>query len=159
MLNFWLISNDHLTEIYCGSIPPEVMSDNSRWSMRSRAYETEQELMEGEKILNSPCKCCGRIVSAAWSADVATQIVEKNICFDCNIWDERSKRIEENVCIYDGEWYTLGPEEGKGFRGFGGSPFEFLKDGRVLRSTNVWYGGVIPPVWRNKIKDNSIFLK
>jgi hypothetical protein len=160
MYYYWLISDGEKTEIYCGEECSRVLSNGNQWTSRSCSYETEEELMMGEKILPSPCKCCGQMISANWVEEVKEQLIKKNICFNCNIWEVRSRNIQENTCIYDGEWYTIGPEDDRSsFRGFGGKPFEFLKGSKVLRSTNVWYGGKIPDIWRHKIEDNSILLK
>lgn len=149
------------TEIVQSESYPETFTDGTRWSSRSRGYDTKEALLKGEGILDKPCVCCGSLVSTNYVEDMKAQLIRKNMCFACNVWDERSRNIKKNNIIANYTWYTLGDEDGTGpFRGFGGNQFQFLKNDDVLiTSTNVWYGGEIPPRWRDKIPNNAILIK
>jgi len=67
--------------------------------------------------------------------------------------------LDETAVIINGRCYHIGDEDSKSyFRGFGGALFiiEFF-DGRVVRTTNLWENGVIPP--RYRVPDNARFRK
>jgi hypothetical protein len=67
----------------------------------------------------------------------------------------------EGVVIENHCWFSVGDEAAKGMRGFGGYRFEFqpLDGGPVLVSTNMWFGGAIPPAFRDRIPDTHKMLK
>lgn len=58
--------------------------------------------------------------------------------------------------VADGAHYRIGPEDAQGFRGFGGAAWIVrFYDGRVVRTTNLWHQGEIPPAWRGLLPDNA----
>ena len=82
---------------------------------------------------------------------------------------ERYDRLREEpdkVLIVNHQFYTLGP----GNRGgFGGREIKFQRIegkqfngktmlGEVETTRDLWYSGVIPPAWRDRLPDNAIFL-
>lgn len=72
---------------------------------------------------------------------------------------DRVAKGDPNVCIIDGYVYTVGDESSKStFRGFAGREFfiEFT-DGRKVRTTNLWAGGTVSPVFRKYLPDNAKF--
>jgi len=85
-------------------------------------------------------------------------------CFKDAFWLEK---IEDKdvLTIINGECYHVGDEQSKSsFRGFDGSRFiiKYIdgdKKDKVIVTTNLWYNGVIPDKFRDKLKDNAIFCK
>lgn len=78
-------------------------------------------------------------------------------------WEKRIASLasgRENVVIENHCWFTVGDPGMKGERGFGGYRFEFqpLDGGPLLVSTNMWFGGVIPPAFRERIPDTHTML-
>lgn len=156
---WYLCSNHEQTEIIESSSTPKMLSNGGLWTYRSCGYPTKYELIKGQAVLDMPCVVCNKLIHAHFSEPVKSQMIKKNMCFSCNLWDERSRDIKDNTVIANGHWYTIGDEDSKNsFRGFGGSKFQFLKDGKLITSTNVWSGGDIPLIWRDKIPDNSILI-
>lgn len=79
-------------------------------------------------------------------------------------WEKRIAALaagRENVVIENHCWFTVGDENAKGMRGFGGHRFEFrpLDGGLLLVSTNMWFGGAIPPVFRDRIPDTHKMIR
>jgi hypothetical protein len=91
-------------------------------------------------------------VHGPWT-DNSDDLWEKNIA---DLAKGRDNVVIENHC-----WFTVGDEGASGMRGFGGHRFEFrpLDGGLLLVSTNMWFGGAIPPVFRDRIPDTHKMLK
>lgn len=86
-------------------------------------------------------------------------IEENGECFECSIWRERLPLVgKPNIAIIDGTFYTIGDENEKGSRGFGGDKFVIrFKDGREVTTTNLWCGGEISEHWKSQFPDNADF--
>lgn len=68
-------------------------------------------------------------------------------------WERRLAGDRSRVVIARHCWFTVGPG-GRG--GFGGHRFRFTplsESGREVVSNDMWFGGVIPPAWRERIPD------
>jgi hypothetical protein len=79
-------------------------------------------------------------------------------------WEKRIASLAKgrgSVVIENHCWFTIGDASARGMRGFGGHRFEFqpLDGGAVLVSTNMWFGGVIPPAFRERIPDTHKMIK
>ena len=91
----------------------------------------------------------------------AKDMVRRCMCFGCNLWTERlALRNNSNFVVANGSMYTIGDENAKGyFRGFGGHPVTInFNDGRVVKSTNLWHGGSIPPEFKNEYPNNATLV-
>jgi hypothetical protein len=111
--------------------------------------------------MNKPCICCGDPIVCHFYDYINLQLIKKQMCFVCNIWDERSKmsdRDRKNIVIADGRWYTIS-EDHVGEPGFSGAEFKFQVGNDVIASRNVWFGGDIPAHFRDKIKDNAVLIE
>jgi hypothetical protein len=159
----WYYCSDHRDRyeaIFETDIHPSITPGGNFWTSTSRPYSTLDELVEGECIQPEPCKCCGRLVSAHYVQDVKEEMIRKNLCFECNIWDERE--VNENTMIVDEGMYTVHPMGSTGIcgsKGFGGALFTFIKDGKTIESDNVWFGGDVPPEWRHKFPNNASIVQ
>lgn len=131
------------------------------YSSISPGYDTEEELRERQKILDEPCKCCGSPFGTTYHEPIDSKLRELNICFSCNFWYDKMKM--KNRIIINGTMYGdggNGKTDAIGFKGHGGREFkiEFLEDGRILETNNLWCNGDIPQIFRDKFPDNAKFL-
>lgn len=71
-------------------------------------------------------------------------------------WQEK---ISLNGVRIEGNHYTVGDENAKGMRGFGGVKFRIkFNDGTVVTTTNLWHQGKIPTPLQNELPNNAIFV-
>lgn len=155
----WYICKDNegYQAIFESDIRPEC--SHGMWTSTSSGFKTLDELIEINQILKDPCCICGNWIESHYYEDVRKQLIAKNMCHSCNIWDERSRILHlPNKLVVEGCLYTIGDENPSLMRGFGGRKFTFIKDDKVIESTNVWYGGVIPDIWKNKFPNNAIAI-
>lgn len=111
------------------------------------------------------CKICGDIVNYDNFVDDVAKVMKENcLCFSCQLWKERADKLQNEDKylhpIIDGTYYTVGDEDSKEtyFRGFSGARFQIeFNDGHKLISTNLWCGGDIPEVWKDKLSNNARF--
>ena len=85
------------------------------------------------------------------------------MCFSCDFWRERYEYDQSHPgegLVIDGTHYYIEDENSNSaFRGFGGAKFIIqYNDGRVVKTTNLWCQGEVPPEWRDKFPDNAKFL-
>lgn len=89
-------------------------------------------------------------------------------------WEPRAKAVRDNpdgYLIVNHQFYTLGSGNGGGFGGRKiryqrriemTGPLDDENSGFVYSETeetrDLWYGGVIPPAWRDRLPDNAVFL-
>lgn len=126
--------------------------------------------MMGEDTVScKECKQRGELSN--WAESYQKVLKERELCFDCNLWAEKIEEIEHGKTFYitdKFDCYSLGPEpseaswkRNKGGLGFGGSRFEFeLHADREhhIVSHNVWYGGVVPEHFRDRLKVNCTII-
>lgn len=96
------------------------------------------------------------------------------------IWQDRLDKLRDRNLIVNHKFYSIGLEERdvKGVLqpggGFGGALVRFQRinwvgtpgepgayryySGKVMATRNLWFGGVIPPAWRDRLPDNAVFL-
>lgn len=136
----------------------KMIHEGGPYWCRSAGKETKEELILHNKILNDPCVCCGGVITTTYHNNKS--LIEKNMCFSCDLWDERS-RIENKVVI-DGCCYSIGLEtnqENK-YKGYGGRKFKIQMNNsdEIITTTNLWCGGDVPLIFRDRIKDNAKFV-
>lgn len=81
-------------------------------------------------------------------------------CNTCVFWLDRvDEKDRRNVVRAGHEHYQIGGEDSSArgsSRGFGGSEYFFeMRDGRRLRTTNLWTQGHVPPHFRLALPDNA----
>jgi hypothetical protein len=75
-------------------------------------------------------------------------------------WERRIADSAPHV-VCDHGWYTFGSgSSGRLSGGFGGRLFRWrdLATGAVTESRDMWFGGVVPPAWRERIPDTHEML-
>lgn len=128
---------------------------------RSRGYNTLDELLKGEGVLNKPCVTCQGVIGTKYYNNES--MIARNMCFSCNFWEERLLEYgKPNTFVINGIWYTDGgrrPADTKQFLGFGGQEYLIERsDGTVISTNNLWYGGAISKWYTDKFPDNAKFL-
>jgi hypothetical protein len=152
--NMWYLCHNDDEQVL---IESDEFPGFGKWWSVVGGYDTKEELFIKRCILDKPCVCCGNLVDTHYSEPLKSQMTRKNMCFACNIWDERKDMIEERHMIANGVFYSIGDEKTL-YKGFGGKEFVFMKEGKIVTSTNVWYGGKIPQRFRNALPDNAVLL-
>jgi hypothetical protein len=67
--------------------------------------------------------------------------------------------LDPNTVIIGGRVYSYQPDNPGGLQGFGGHLFRLRRDdGRVVTTRNLWAGMTVPPVFRDRLSDNAVFL-
>jgi len=111
-----------------------------------------------ESIFN--CKECGVEVDSSHWAN-GSELEQKQLCMNCESWMGYAKEANNPSSVrVNGHHYWIEKEDAKGMRGYDGKPFLIkFKDGREVRTTNLWNQGQIPKLFKDRLLDNSIFLK
>lgn len=129
----------------------------------SPGYDTEEALRAGQKILDSPCKCCGGVVGTNYTGNLG--MVKNNLCFSCQFWTERLPTLSNpNVFIIRGEFYSDAgnrPDSPRSALGHGGRRFRIqllAPPNTIIETNNLWHGGEIPDRFREQFSDNAVFL-
>lgn len=159
-MKWWFCGHaDGRHEIVASVEFPKMLYDGGTITSRSYAYESEQELREGEGIGDS-CSICGQMYSTKYCEPIHSQMIAENICFSCHFW---MKQIPKDGVIIAGRHYTIGPEPKKGqptsFLGMAGREFHIRRNtGEVIVTHNLWSQGEIPERFRDRFPDNAEFL-
>lgn len=104
------------------------------------------------------CKKCGVEIDA-----LHLDNPKEELCFSCNFWQQQHdadlKCKDHEFAIIDGKHYRIGPEDAPAyFRGFGGDKFVIkFHDGTEVITTNLWYQGEIPDVFKKDMPNNADF--
>ncbi len=97
------------------------------------------------------CKECGAIEFAGYVNE--KDLIDKQQCFNCNLWIKRSGEIKDNTLIVmrNGKMDFLSDggaqPPGTGGLGFGGAKWKYYKLGEtenIIETNNMWHGGDIP---------------
>lgn len=152
----WFIFENEISQLIIEAETYPPMKIDGIYYTSSRGYKDKEEL--DKALLPEPCVICGRRVHHNFMEPVKQQMIAKNMCFSCNLWDNRASESPDNRMIVRHSMYTVSDEKASHFmRGFGGARFKFksLKDGKVTESTNVWFGGDIPKYFWERMPDNA----
>lgn len=127
------------------------------WSI-STSYATREALLIGEKVPTEPCRICGQPFATHYSNN--ERMLEKNICFGCNFWDEMADRkdriIANHTCYKDGGRKS----RNDGFLGFGGAEWKIrMNDGTLIETNNLWHNGEIPKHFWDRMPNNAVILQ
>lgn len=104
------------------------------------------------------CKCCGKTTELSGYAPETRNFLNSiNMCYACGGWSHLVAMKDQPTSVrYKGMYYTIGPEDAKGFRGFGGQKYIIhFNDGRIVTTTNLWSQGSIPERFRELLPDNA----
>lgn len=85
-------------------------------------------------------------------------MLEHKLCFSCAFWELRARAGCKTVI--DGAVYSPGPRTAGAMLGMAGRRFdiEYIADGRRITTFDLWYGGVIPVAFRERIPDTARFI-
>lgn len=146
------------------SRPSEILfAKNLRWnepkgySHRSCGYRTREELIEGNKIYDRPCKICNNLFNLRthrWE-----ELVEQCICFKCDFW-KKKVGLSQSIVV-DGKHYTDGGRsmDPPSWKGFGGHRWKIrMFSDQLIETDNLWHQGTIPPWFVDKIPNNAEFI-
>ena len=88
-----------------------------------------------------------------------TLTIKESVHSNDSFWEEKlDPQIQKRAVRINHRHYTLGSgDKPASSSGFGGSPFRvrMLDTGRVIDTRDLWYQGVIPPAWRERLPDNA----
>jgi len=115
-----------------------------------------------EYIRESIFKCteCGiEVDSFKWAN--GSELEQKQLCMNCEFWMGYVEEANNPSSVrVNGHHYWIEKEDDKGMRGYDGKPFLIkFKDGREVRTTNLWNQGQIPKLFKDRLVDNAIFGK
>lgn len=119
------------------------------------------------------CSCCNQTYKPFYYNDgTAQQLLARKLCFDCNYWwkflydevKEEHYHHHSTAVVIKGEVFTDGgtvPKGYKGMTGHGGREFTIcmLDGSKEWTTNNLWAGGAVPDLWRDKIVDNAEFVR
>lgn len=101
--------------------------------------------METNKIT---CSVCGKEQPLHFYADINAQLVEHQMCFNCNFWRKKLELMKKDFpnhkrFLAGDTVYCIASENTSGhFRGFSGARVRVtFPDGVVVYSTNLWCNG------------------
>ena len=101
------------------------------------------------------CVICGKEIE---KSRYSNKVLCSSECFNVDFWNGC---IDKDAIIINGECYHDGgikPADYRGFLGHSGRVFNIkMNDGRIIKTNNLWYNGVVPP--ERGIKDNACFIK
>lgn len=84
-------------------------------------------------------------------------------CFVCNFWANNKNLYDAGKkIVVGGKMFHVGDEtpSPSRIRGFAGRQFNILKfTGEKIVTTNLWYNGEIPDIWRPYMPDNAEFTE
>lgn len=132
------------------------------WNSLSRRFDTKEELIKEDGIPDEPCKICGNIFSTSFMEDMKSRLLEKNICFNCNFWENKiSIKDDPRTVRINGVHYHIDDDKSHNtsFLGFGGDEFNIrFNDGRFVTTHNLWCQGDISKHFKDKLPDNAVFV-
>lgn len=108
------------------------------------------------------CRVCGSQIDHE-DYICGPEMIERQLCFTCNHWQNQleadKERGDYKWAVIDGGHYVIEDEDDSDpFRGFGGRKFIIIfEDGTIVRTTNLWFQGHIPPEWKEQFPNNATF--
>lgn len=119
--------------------------------------DTEQtETVIGHPSACTVCKAEG-FSTSYMDCEEKRRMDRDGLCFKCAFWSLKTER--KHPTIINGIFYGPGNRTSGEFRGMGGRRFDIeYFDGRRITTFDLWCGGEIPDVWRDKLPDTAKFL-
>ncbi len=127
----WLIVSykDKHGDFIINDVRKNLNTTRGNYSSIGIGYDTKEELIEKEKVLDCDCKKCGNIISTNFHSPYNTSLVEHKLCFGCLFWHRiYEKQIDKKYVIIDGESYHITPDDNDAyFKGHGGREFKIKR--------------------------------
>lgn len=141
---------------------PKMISDGGSIWYRSVAYDSREKLLEDQKVMAEPCRECGGVVSLNILGSTK-RLESRNICSLCDhfieiIEDINNPRrvIVNGGCYWRKDYNKTAPSH---CLGFGGSVYKIrMHTGEEYTTNDLWFNGEIPEIFRDRIKDNAVFI-
>lgn len=109
------------------------------------------------------CRKCQKLKLLDSDPMVNGKLLISGLCFSCNFWNSHvTLKDNENSVRVNGVQYFISENESNNprLKGFGGDVFKILFDGgRTVETSNLWYIGEIPSLWKPSLPDNAEFIK
>lgn len=160
---FYLAGDGERTEILHSDTYPKMRYEGGEWTSMSPGTEDLAESKAQWGMPEEPCKCCGNVFSTNYSEPTKSQLLEKNVCFKCNFWQEYLEiKDDPNIARIEGSHYVIQPDTtgDPSWKGFGGRKFIIrFADGREVVTRNLWHQGEIPAHFREELPDNATFVQ
>lgn len=107
------------------------------------------------------CRECRKPIWLMWCSD--EELIERMECFNCNFWLRLIRKGTGVVTEKEtGErtHHMIGEEKKPGpWNGYGGQEFTIrFKDGRVVKTCNLWHQGSIPERFWDRLPVNAEFV-
>lgn len=139
--------------------------------MTTRKYTQELEAKFLEKgYVKITCTQCGEEDWNSFVEPHRTHMVERQLCFGCNLWFDRAvamrrRAVDGLSChtIIDHMLYTPGTNNHGHFRGMGGRRFdiEYIPPskfaGEIITCRDLWSGGKLPEYMWEEFPDTAKF--
>lgn len=107
------------------------------------------------------CCECGTTEEAYFQPEVVARMVENNWCFNCMFWNDIINNwSDENVCVEGHVYNVRNAPAQQAIKGHGGTKFYCRRTGSdtVVEYNDVWHRGKVPHHFRERIKDNAVFV-
>ena len=116
-----------------------------------------------ENPLVESCVECGKSDKANFREPTRSEMIEGQLCFNCLFWArlvrERESCNQETMVTEDYSHRIAKPSKPAtytGFLGHGGARVRVLfDDGRVIDTNDLWYQGVVPSHFRDRLPPNA----
>lgn len=145
---------------------PKMLSEGGDFWSLSKGYDTLESLY-ADNGLSDDLKCteCGGFIKTkGWIPKVGENLKEKGLCHTCNHYQEAIETIHDpRRVIVDGrlywrkDWNSTAPSH---CLGYGGAVHQIkMHSGESYKTNDLWYNGEIPQRFRDRLKDNAVFIK
>lgn len=106
------------------------------------------------------CRLCRNSEDFRYNPETVAKLEAAVLCYNCLFWFEFVKiRDKNNIVRIGGAHFIIGDESAQ-VKGFGGRKFRimFLKNGKIVETTNLSGQGDIPGIFKRKLPDNAVFI-
>lgn len=118
------------------------------------------------------CKECQTKIKLSYGEELNVELKKEQLCSTCHFWNNIVKE-ETNKILYNSDknrrviidgkcYYPNGYKTNtkKYMLGFSGKEFNIImNDGTKILTNDLWYNGIIPTHFRNRLPDNAEFIK
>lgn len=162
---WYYATRDERADVIHGLLSDVKMSyEGGIYTSRSGGHPTKEALYAAEHMLENCSECGVEAFSTNWCEPLKSTLIRDHVCFTCQFWREKLvMRDDPGTARVQGQHYRFDAIQPMAsgtdrWRGFGGRDFEIhFKDGRVVKTNNLWSQGPIPPRWHDRLPDNATF--
>lgn len=163
MKKWYIVSHQDNDSIIHAKISDiKMFHEGGKITSRSRGYDTREELIIDEKILDCNCKKCGSIIKTNWLDPYPKLLTESKLCFSCYHWYVITLKLKDKrQVIIDGTGYYISPDNNESmFQGYGGREFKIKRfdSDEIITTHNLWCQGDISKFWLDELKNNAEFI-